>query len=256
MRALSRARIPRMSVSARILPPSAAAGFYASDTLLLRYSLPLLALAWLGAYLLDMPLARLLFEWQGGSWALRQHVVLEGVMHRGGRLSSLLAWLSLLGATALYWRREAARAWTRPAARLLLALLASTLLVAVLKSVTHMDCPWDLSAYGGERPFIGLFAARPKELGHPACFPAAHAATGYAWVALYFFLAAVRPRWRWAGLGIALTAGLVFGIAQQLRGAHFLSHDIASLAVCWAVACAVERAAQPRRRRAATGGAP
>ena len=34
---------------------------------------------------------------------------------------------------------------------------------------------------------------------------------------------------------------------QQLRGAHFLSHDIASLAVCWAVACSVDRLAAWRR---------
>ena len=34
-------------------------------------------------------------------------------------------------------------------------------------------------------------------------------------------------------LAIGLAAGLVFGISQQFRGAHFLSHDIWSLALCW-----------------------
>jgi len=33
--------------------------------------------------------------------------------------------------------------------------------------------------------------------------------------------------------GMAL--GLIYGIAQQLRGAHFLSHDLSTLAVCWFV---------------------
>jgi len=41
-------------------------------------------------------------------------------------------------------------------------------------------------------------------------------------------------------LPFGLLAGTVFGLAQQLRGAHFISHDVASLAVCWGVACAVE----------------
>ena len=59
-------------------------------------------------------------------------------------------------------------------------------------------------------------------------------------MALYFFFLRVAPRWRHAGLGIGLLAGTVFGLAQQLRGAHFLSHDVASMAVCWSVACAVE----------------
>lgn len=30
--------------------------------------------------------------------------------------------------------------------------------------------------------------------------------------------------------------GLTFGITQQLRGAHFLSHDLWSAALCWAIA--------------------
>ncbi len=35
---------------------------------------------------------------------------------------------------------------------------------------------------------------------------------------------------------IGLVAGLIFGISQQLRGAHFLSHDLWSLTICWLVA--------------------
>jgi membrane-associated PAP2 superfamily phosphatase len=238
-----------MSVSAR----RAFARHHDPDVLLLRWALPALGLAWLAAHLVDAPLARLLFEWEGGHWALRQHWLLEDIVHRGGRAASLLAWLSLLAATVLCWRQLSAQAWIRPAARLLLATLASTLVVAWLKSATHMDCPWDLSGYGGDRPFVPLFATRPQDLGQPACFPAAHAASGYAWVALYFFFAQVQPRWRWAGLGIGLLAGMLFGIAQQLRGAHFLSHDIASLAVCWAVAGSVEGAARWRRGRTTAG---
>src|SRR5690606_12799694 len=90
--------------------------------------------------------------------------------------------------------------------------------------------------YGGLRPFIGLFQTRPLLLGHAACFPAGHAGSGYAWVALFFFMREVRPQWRWPALLIALALGAVFGVAQQLRGAHFLSHDLWSLAISWTVA--------------------
>lgn len=224
-----------------------------ADTLLARWALPVLVLAWLAANQLDAALARFLFEWEGGQWALRQHPLLETIVHRGGRASVLLAWLVLFGMTIRSWRVASAMLWTRPAARLLFATLASTLVVAWLKLATRMDCPWDLSGFGGDRLFVALFAVRPNGLGSPACFPAAHAASGYAWVALYFFFAAVRPRWRWTALGIGIAAGAVFGIAQQLRGAHFLSHDIASLAVCWAVACSVEGAALRRRGRVLPG---
>ena len=30
-----------------------------------------------------------------------------------------------------------------------------------------------------------------------------------------------------------LVIGISFGLAQQLRGAHFLSHDVWSAAICW-----------------------
>jgi membrane-associated PAP2 superfamily phosphatase len=35
-------------------------------------------------------------------------------------------------------------------------------------------------------------------------------------------------------------ARVEFGIAQQLRGAHFLSHDLWSFGVCWIVAQVVD----------------
>ena len=199
----------------------------------------MLLLAWAAARQLDLHWARWLFQWEGGTWALKRSVLLEGVLHRGGRLLSQVAWAGLLVATLWRWRSPTA-AWTRPAARLLLAVFASIACVAALKALTHMDCPWDLAGLGGQRPFIDLFETRPATLGPAACFPAAHAAGGFAWVALYFFFLRVAPRWRHAGLGIGLLAGTVFGLAQQLRGAHFLSHDVASLAVCWGVACAAE----------------
>ena len=40
---------------------------------------------------------------------------------------------------------------------------------------------------------------------------------------------------RAGGLAVGLLAGGVFGFSQQLRGAHFLSHDLWTLATCWAV---------------------
>ena len=40
---------------------------------------------------------------------------------------------------------------------------------------------------------------------------------------------------------IGLGLGLLFGIGQQLRGAHFLSHDLWSLAICWTVSLVIFR---------------
>ncbi len=208
---------------------------------LLPVSVILLIAAWMASQSLDRPWASWLFHLQGNAWSYKSSFLLETVLHRGGRLLSQLAWMGMLLATLARWRTPAADGWTRPAARLLAAVLVSTACVAWLKATTHMDCPWDLAGFGGQRPFVPLFGQRPGGLGAPGCFPAAHAASGYAWVALYFFFLQVAPRWRHLGLVVGLLAGAVFGLAQQLRGAHFLSHDVASLGVCWTVACSVDR---------------
>ncbi|WP_282277582.1 phosphatase PAP2 family protein [Stenotrophomonas sp. PS02297] len=184
----------------------------------------------------DQWLADLFYRWEGGQWALKDSWWTSHVIHRGGKnlstLAALLVMLALLRA-CFDTRWKPLR---MPLLYLLLAVGLSTGMVALLKSMTQMDCPWDLQRYGGLRPFIGLFQPRPVMLGHAACFPAGHASAGYGWVALYFFALRMRPQWRWAALAVAVATGLVFGISQQLRGAHFLSHDVWSLAVSWTVA--------------------
>ena len=198
-----------------------------------------LALSWLlmtaGG---DRWLASLLYQAQGGQWALKGYWITATLVHQGGKFTSIAAALGLLLYGVLAWRRPDRRPQARAALYVTTAVAASTAAVSLFKSLTRMDCPWDLVSYGGNHPFIGLFESRH---GLPAanCFPAGHASAGYAWVALYFAALAVRPRWRKAGLAIGLGSGLLFGICQQLRGAHFASHDLWTLAVCWSVSLAL-----------------
>jgi len=145
--------------------------------------------------------------------------------------------LALVLAASLISRQM--KLWRRPLAYLLLATLLSTAAVGLLKRWTNVDCPWDLLRYGGDRTYYSLFMHRPSILGQARCFPAGHASAGYAWTALYFFLLSTRPGWRWWGLGFALGLGALFGVTQQLRGAHFLSHDVCTLMVCWLIALAL-----------------
>lgn len=182
---------------------------------------------------IDFAIADRLFHWEGGDWALKHHIVTEAILHDGGRvLSEAFAALAILG-FAVSLMGSPLRAWRRALGYLVAALAVSTLSVAILKQWVSMDCPWDLARYGGDMPFIGLFEKRPDGLPDTACFPAGHASAGYAWLALYFFFKATLPRWRWLGLAIGLSVGLTFGFAQQLRGAHFLSHGLWTLMICW-----------------------
>lgn len=194
----------------------------------------------------DLWLADRIYAWEGGRWALKHAFLTEDMIHIAGRNLSVAAWLAVFAGYAIARHRSAWPHLRKPLAYLLLATLAGSLAVAWFKSWSNVDCPWDLLRYGGERPYVDLFSLRPVGLSRGACFPAGHASGGYAWFALYFCFLAVRPRWRWYGFAAALALGLTFGIAQQLRGAHFLSHDLWTATICWAAAAAVSLAFWPR----------
>lgn len=209
-----------------------------------------LAVGWLVLLRGDLWVADHLYAWEGHAWALRHAFATQALIHVGGRNLSLLAWLGVAALYAATWRVPRLREWRRPLLYLLVAVALGTGLVSALKHVSDMDCPWDIDRYGGLRPYFDLFTPRPHGLPRGLCFPAGHASAGYAWVALYFFFLATRPAWRWRGLGIGLAMGAVFGISQQLRGAHFLSHDIFAMMICWGAALGSYCMLYPTVRRA------
>jgi len=193
-----------------------------------------------------------LYAWQGGTWAARDAWWSAELLHVGGRRFSIGCWMLTAVAWGLTWRGHVPRTWRRPLGYVLATVPIATLLVAVIKTRSGIDCPWDLQRYGGTHPWLSPFDARPAGLGPAACFPAAHAAAGYAWVALYFACAAAGPSLRtlrWTGLAFALALGLVFGAVQQLRGGHFVSHDVWALTLCWLVAALSARVWLPAQLR-------
>ena len=155
------------------------------------------------------------------------------LVHDGGRwvvraiaAAALVAW-----ALSFVWVR--ARAWRRSAGFVFAALALSTGVVGLLKVTTNVDCPWDLAEFGGDRPYVTLFGDRPDNLPHAECFPGAHSSSGFALVCFYFLWRdQSRRKARWA-LSAAIAVGLLFSFAQEARGAHFLSHDLASAMLVW-----------------------
>lgn len=233
------------------LPPDR---FHRRHALALPAGAALAALWWAGQG--DIGLADRLYGLQGQHWAWRDAWLTEHALHLLGRNLSVAAWAGVLGAWLLSCVHPGLVAWRRPWLYLLSASALGAASVAWIKSWSNVDCPWDLARYGGTHAYLGLFQARPPTWGQAACFPAGHASAGYMWLALYFFLARVRPRWRWRGLAGALLAGVAFGGAQQARGAHFLSHDLATAMLCWAAALGLHAVFWPPSGwRARTGAA-
>ena len=107
-----------------------------------------------------------------------------------------------------------------------------SVLVSLSKAALAVSCPWEFARYGGHLAYHSVFEQLFLRNGS-GCFPAAQASAGYAWLAAYFAGCYYAARWRWLALAAALALGFVLGFAQQVRGAHFISHDLWTLAVCW-----------------------
>lgn len=189
---------------------------------------PVIARAWY----FDEASARWLGSGTGGWWA-------RDILHTGGRWLVRGIAATALVLLALSFFVERLRPWRRQARFIALAMIVSTTVVGLLKTVTNVDCPWDLAGFGGHNPFIPLFADRPDLLPRAQCFPGAHASSGFALVSFYFAFRDSRPRLALVLLAIALSVGVAFSIGQEARGAHFLSHDLVSAALVWFIQLAL-----------------
>ncbi|MFT3720993.1 phosphatase PAP2 family protein [Pseudorhodoferax sp.] len=189
---------------------------------------------------LDMALAQHMGD--AGGFPLREQWWLRHVFHDGARR---LAWaFGCVLCLGVGWPFGPLR--RLPFARrlqLAVSVLVATASVSLLKAGSHVSCPWDLAAFGGvaryQSHWLGWFSS---DGGAGRCFPAGHASAGFAFVAGWFALRRDLPRLAGWWLAAALAAGLLLGLVQQLRGAHFMSHTLWTGWVCWTAGWAVDLA--------------
>lgn len=168
-------------------------------------------------------------------FALREHWFFVHIMHEGGRR---LAWLLLLVFTVGVWWPFGLlrRLHHRQRVQLVLSVLLSLLLINLFKYTSSTSCPWDLQEFGGVARYVSHWAWGRLDGGSGRCFPAGHASAGFAFVGGFFALRHSRPRAARWWLIAAVSAGLALGLAQQVRGAHFMSHTLWTGWLCWCVA--------------------
>ena len=202
------------------------------------------ALAW-DASGLDLPLARLAGDARG--FALRDHWLLSAVLHQGGRIAGWSLVLALVA--GIRWPFGPLHRLARgERVRLAVATAVAALAVSLATDFSSTSCPWDLAAFGGRLPYVPHWAAL-ADGGPGRCFPAGHASAGFAFFSGWFAFRPVHPPTADRWLLFAAAAGLAFGLAQQWRGAHFMSHTLWTAWLCWTSAWAVFalRLQQPAR---------
>ena len=195
-----------------------------------------LVAAFFGLTHTDLLLADIVYQYSGGYWRFEDAWFTSTLVHEGGRTLVVIMALALILVTAAAQFVSGLHRWRRGLWYLLLSTLLSGVVINLLKTVTHVDCPWDLLRYGGSRVYVPVFGVNTANAEMGACFPAGHSSAAYAWLGWYFFCHQYMPHWRFRALGSVLAMGGLFGFSQQLRGAHFMSHDLWTLGICWMLA--------------------
>lgn len=212
---------------------------------------PVLRWAWLSLALLvpvllwdasglDLTVMRLWGNEHG--FALKSHPLLAHWLHTRGQQLSVLLYFSLLFMVWCPlgpWRRLQRQA----RAHALIAITLSLLTISLLKRMSLTSCPWDLDIFGGTARLVSHWAWGVGDGGAGQCFPGGHASSAFGFLAMVLpFLGSPETALRRTGrhwLILLVAVGLVFGLTQTLRGAHYPSHTLWTAWICWSVGSAV-----------------
>ena len=219
-----------------MMPATTTAARARRDAVMTLLALALL-LAW-DTTGLDLAAARLFgssggFAWRDSWWA-------STLLHDGGRIA---AWLVLAAVMATALRTAPAGTPSRGQRwRWVGVMLLCALLVPAIKRISLSSCPWELAEFGGAARHLSHWRWGVTDGGPGHCFPSGHAVSAFAFFGLYFLWRDHDPGRARACLWAVMGAGLLFGTAQLVRGAHYPSHTLWTAWLCWALCVAAYHA--------------
>ncbi len=210
--------------------PQALASLWLWGTLLV------LTLAW-DASGADLSAMSWLGSPQGFAW--RNQWWLSSVMHTGAKQLAVLIYLGVLAMTLWplgIWRQLPRSQRLEIAAGITLSLVV----VTAIKRISLTSCPWDLQAFGGVASYVSHWSWGVSDGGSGSCFPGGHASSAFAFMALSLpWLTSTDTDQQCIGramTGVIVLSGLILGLSQTLRGAHYPSHTAWTALFCAATA--------------------
>jgi len=229
---LSPNQVPQRAPSSGHRHPQVLASLWLWGTLLA------LTLAWdAGGF--DLPAMTWLGGPQGFAW--RDHWWLSQVLHNGAKQLAVLIYLGVLAMTLWplgIWRQlSRSQRW-----EIAVGITLSLMVVTAIKRISLTSCPWDLQTFGGMASYVSHWSWGVADGGGGSCFPGGHASSAFAFVALTLpWLTSTQIEGQRLGRSLTvliLFSGLVLGLVQTVRGAHYPSHTAWTALFCAATAWA------------------
>ena len=132
----------------------------------------------------DLAISALFFDPSTGEFPLRDQQLLELIGHKLAKSLVVALWCGLLAAAAASSSVAELRGNRRLLWATVVAMALGPVVVAILKELTTLLCPWNLQRFGGLSQDVDFGFTLPSRAGH--CFPAGHSAGGFSLFALAF----------------------------------------------------------------------
>ena len=180
---------------------------------------------------IDMTVQRHWYHAASGLWSIdpAMHQTWRWLFYDGAKRFVALVGVASVG-LAVYGFISGRRDWLRAGLLMALSCAATPLLVSMLKAVTGIYCPRQLTEFGG-KAFYRHLLPLAAGLSGGRCFPGGHASGGFALTMLFFCLSGRTARY--AALFGSMAVGWTMGLYQMMRGEHFLSHTVMSMLLAW-----------------------
>ncbi len=201
----------------------------------------LFSIVFLGIYLivefspLDLLLQDYIYNFSTHSWPIdRDEKILKVLFYNGPKLVLAILGITALGIFISTFFSKKYHSLKYPCLYFFLSIALVSGIIASMKNFTNTYCPWDVARYGGDQPYVKVLSCYPKDFVQgkkPKCFPGGHASGGFALFCLVF-LAKNRKKFL-MGLSVALASGWIMGIYQMLKGAHYFTHNLATMFLSW-----------------------
>ncbi|MGM9481580.1 phosphatase PAP2 family protein [Roseateles sp. NT4] len=186
-----------------------------------------------------------------GGFVMREAWVTRVLIHEGGRLVSyvtmgFIVLINLAPRLLPALSRQERRWW-------LVTTLVCLGVISLMKRFSLTSCPWDLTEFGGAAQYVSHWVLGARDGGGGHCFPSGHASAAFSYLAGGWALARAYPRAARVWLLTFLLLGVVYGVGQMLRGAHYPSHTMWTAWICWAVTLVAAHVGPWRLRRPVMG---